>query len=232
MNATSPLDSLRPRSPLLPAATALAALSAGGNLSAAIVHFTATPGQTTIAYPSGNHLFVDLDGGVTAIGSGSPTPGTDITFTWGGGIPQNTLLRGSVSDYNFAKPLAIAGYEAKLPAGALIDSSANFNVFADMTRDGNGEWVAGGNGYFGFEIDVSNTPLYGWIHLDHVATGIVGGNDTLTLVDWAYDDSGAGITAGTVPEPAESAAVMAAAMLAGSAFMLRRRRQKLASRVA
>ena len=58
-----------------------------------------------------------------------------------------------------------------------------------------------------------NNALFGWIR-------ITGGPDTgipATIVDWAYDDSGAGILtgAGIVPEPSSFALGCLAAGVAG-----------------
>ena len=53
--------------------------------------------------------------------------------------------------------------------------------------------------------------------------GIGAVNNTVTVYDFAYEDTGAAILAGAVPEPSETAAV-AAVLLAGGAAHYRRRR--------
>ncbi len=44
---------------------------------------------------------------------------------------------------------------------------------------------------------------------------------SVTLTDWAYDDTGAKITAGAIPEPSVTSLMMAAMVVGGAA--LRRR---------
>ncbi|MEY4488499.1 MAG: hypothetical protein RIQ79_1007 [Verrucomicrobiota bacterium] len=219
------------RNPLLPAATALAAFSGAGVASASIVYFTPTPGQETATY-NVSRLFIDVDGGGSEVSNdGAGLPGYDISFQWGGGIPQNTLLSSSFNDIINTKPVVTPSSGAsKLSAGAVIDAVSDFGALSgDLTRAGGGDWFGGGGGYYGFEMNANGVPFYGWIQLNYFATGILGGPDTLTVIDWAYEDSGAPIAAGSIPEPAESAAIMAGAVLAGSALMMSRRRQRLAA---
>jgi hypothetical protein len=90
-------------------------------------------------------------------------------------------------------------------------------------------WGGGGtsSGYLGFSFlnGATNDPNYGFVEINY--------NDdanTLELVRFAYDDTGAGILAGAsltaVPEPSTTAAVMA--LVAGSAALFTARRRRAA----
>jgi hypothetical protein len=89
--------------------------------------------------------------------------------------------------------------------------------------------IDGANHFVGFVLNPGGAPLYGWLSVMHIG-GNGDGNGKVN--SWAYDDSGAGITAGqttAIPEPASAAAV--AALLAGSAAVWKRRRQKFEAAV-
>ncbi|MDQ6630679.1 MAG: PEP-CTERM sorting domain-containing protein, partial [Verrucomicrobiota bacterium] len=54
------------------------------------------------------------------------------------------------------------------------------------------------NAYMGIKFNTSTaTGLFGWIRIDAGPTA----GFPATIVDWAYENSGAGISAGAVPEP-------------------------------
>ncbi len=116
------------------------------------------------------------------------------------------------------------GYVSKLSAGKLIDNSATFAEDASIhlslyfAGSYHGPWAGGGNGYIGMR-DISGN--YGWANVTYVQ------GTSLTLYGLAYDDTGAGIQAGAVPEPADAA--LLGALVAGSAAaMAARRKRKLA----
>ena len=73
----------------------------------------------------------------------------------------------------------------------------------------------------GVKFNVSSTPLYGWIR--------IAGGSTLgfpaTIVDWAYENSGAGIRtgAGVIPEPGS---VALGCLAAGAAGLVAWRKRK------
>lgn len=81
---------------------------------------------------------------------------------------------------------------------------------------------AGGDNYIGFQFN-SSSPLYGWarIEIDLGNAGV--GDETLTIAEWAYEDSGGDILVGAVPEPS-SFALMAAGAAGVLAWKRRRRK--------
>jgi hypothetical protein len=75
--------------------------------------------------------------------------------------------------------------------------------------------------------------LYGWIHLSFSITGGVGTDPnfgpTLTIHDFAYDDTGAPLAAGAVPEPATAVSTGLAALALGAAGLRRWRKARPAA---
>jgi hypothetical protein len=109
--------------------------------------------------------------------------------------------------------LADGFYLEKLDEGTLIGPGDPFASFPEynynMIRSlySESEWT-GSEGYFGFEYNPTGSqPLYGWGRLN-----LAPDNSVLTFVDWAYENSGAAIRAGQVPEPG-TAVLLASALL-------------------
>jgi len=90
----------------------------------------------------------------------------------------------------------------RLGAGTVIDASLNyFNGAAGSSAhmgNGAGQFASGSEGYLGFRFTENDAdgPYFGWMRVVFSNTGGAG-----TIVDWAYDNSGAPIAAGVVPEP-------------------------------
>ncbi len=87
---------------------------------------------------------------------------------------------------------AEAGTVDELPAGTMIDSSSSFMASTNAyfsSGDGAGIWGTNDTAYFGFSFTPATTPLYGWGRMTRNGT-------ELTLVDWAYDVTGAPISVG------------------------------------
>ncbi len=115
---------------------------------------------------------------------------------------------------------------APLTAGTVVDSSLNLAASAGGIL---GVGIPDGQtGYLGFMFDPNSTagfdtttPIdYGWLEM--TVDSVNGGK----IVAWAYEDSGASITVGAVPEPS-SLALLAAGAVGVNA--LRRRRSVLAA---
>lgn len=125
---------------------------------------------------------------------------------------------------------------ARLSFGATIDNTAAWSGGGDYRvwkAENSSAWGVGNEvgaitGYVGFRFTpVSGGQLkYGWAQLTVNATGLSGGVATVTLVDYAYEDSGTAIQAGVtaIPEPSAVALVMGAASL----LALRKRRRQAA----
>ena len=93
--------------------------------------------------------------------------------------------------------------------GDTIDGSDSFTSSQVST-------TATGSTYYGFSL-LGGQTLYGWMKVSLDAS-------SGSVEQWAYEDSGAPIQVGAVPEPASAAAL--AALLAGSAAAMKRRRRE------
>jgi hypothetical protein len=123
----------------------------------------------------------------------------------------------------------------KITGGTVIGTSStlmgeNSAAYLD-TSYSQGNWAGGGSGYLGFSFlnGATDETNYGFVEINY--------NDdanTLELVRFAYDNTGAGILAGAsltaVPEPSTTAAVMA--LVAGSAALFTARRRRAAQTAA
>lgn len=114
-----------------------------------------------------------------------------------------------------------------LNAGQLIGPGNSFVSFVSMFQSGQMEsvvnFVSGTTTYIGFRFTPAGTTLYGWAEVTLTNGGNFG---AFTLHSWAYDDTGAAITAGqtsAIPEPASIATGLGA--LAMGAAALRRKRR-------
>jgi len=211
------------------------ALAAIPSADAAIIHTDA--GNLTFALDS-QCLWVDMgtggSPGAAAVGVHNhynPTvasPSFYLWFRYSGGRPEwvsNDAAfppgPGRVFD-GVNNSVAINGnYVRLLNVGDTVDSSlymqSNYKPF--RTSGNNTPWMPGTTGYIGVEFNTNTTPLFGWVQISYNI------DQSVTVHDFAYESTGAGIT--IVPEPSSYAAL--AGLLAGSAALYRRRRQKLAA---
>ncbi len=137
--------------------------------------------------------------------------------------------RDSIIDYfffagNVANPLRHLEHTV---SGSRPMGGGNQNVYLENgSFVGDPYWGNGGasSGYLGFSFlnGTTNQTNYGFVELDYNDAA-----NSLTLVRFAYDNTGAGILAGAelsaIPEPSTTAALMALA--AGAVVLLARRRQ-------
>ena len=120
-----------------------------------------------------------------------------------------------------------SGKAANLADGTLISSASSFSgtMPAGTGFYGGVNIPTGQTGYIGFRFDPNGVAgvqtWYGWMRIS------VGSNVSPTsngnVIDWAYDNTGAGIQAGVVPEPSSIALL---AMGAAGLLALRRCRAK------
>ncbi len=158
-------------------------------------------------------VYLDVDA-ITV--SASEVPGWDIDAFFGGEAFGNSAdfqpVRQSVANNS-----AIV----RLYFGDIVDATDIFATTAagSSTHIGNAadQFASGAEGYLGFSlIDNSDAgPYYGWMRVNFSNSGGTG-----TLIDWAYDNSGAPITVGVVPEPASITLLGLGAV----ALVLRRRK--------
>ena len=99
--------------------------------------------------------------------------------------------------------------------GTLAYAPEAFLVVVDVVSPG---WSAGSTGYAGFNFDVGGTTLYGWMQVEFDVDGL-----GFTVLQWAYDDTGAPISVSDSPEP--STGILLGLGLAGIAAVVRKRRR-------
>lgn len=142
--------------------------------------------------PEGEYL--RLDTGATA----GTLPGDWETAPWinpffgGVAVANSPLIRLVVTGPNQMLNLA---------PGTEIGAGSNFEagegVSSTHVGSGAGQFQLGVSGYVGFEFQttIGGPIYYGWFGIEINNTGAG------RIIDWAYDDSGAAIAAGFVPEP-------------------------------
>jgi hypothetical protein len=161
----------------------------------------------------GSSFIPSTSGAGPAEGLNTLLPGWDVNFYKGTTSLKWWYNAGAYAVYNAAH------HVAALDPGVMVDGSSTLGTWQTMTPE-----FAGTTAFMGIEFaNASDQELYGWIR-------ITGGGTTgipATIVDWAYDDSGAGILtgAGTIPEPSS----FALGCLAAGAFGLAAWRKRKAA---
>jgi len=199
-----------------------AALMAPSEANASIVY----SGTQNLSVPTTNAMggiYIDLtkpgsffipstSGGGAAEGLNTLLPGWDVNFYKGSaGTLRWYYNTGVEAVFNASSRVAA------LNAGVLVDGSSALGTYQTMVPE-----YADATAFMGLKFfDSSNNPLYGWIRVS-------GGPTTgfpATIVDWAYEDSGAGILTGAtmVPEPSSVALGCLAAGAAGLAAWRKRK---------
>ena len=175
------------------AATALGASALADNASATIIYdpaVNAAPGDTFSidGSASGEIELISLAVGM-GMGMGMGM-GVDLTLeapTATGSTAQLSVFSSGGTDYL-----------TFLAAGDTVDASLGFASEAFM-RDQptiNPAWSPGATGYAGFVFDNGGGPYYGWLQVELDVSG-----RDFTVLQFAYDDTGNSIEAGTNPEP-------------------------------
>jgi len=153
-------------------------------------------------------LFVDFSTGTTSSVSGEPN---DILFDFAGNPEKPAISR--YGEYTIA---TTGNYVARYDAADALNFT-NTTTSARFESDSpNGPWAGGATGYAAVQNLVTSKEI--WLHIDYDDA-----NNTLTLLSFAYTDASDNMTAGQIPEPAQTAALMA--VIAGSAAAFRRRRR-------
>ena len=188
------------------------ALSAGTNANAAIVVDAGTYNGAApvfdivinpVSYTGANAFDLDNDG-VQDVRLG--TGGYNTAFADDGDVDAGTVFTGSGEAFNYATAFA---------PGAVIDGSATeAGVFFGAQVLNSSTFTSGG--YLGIQ---TSQGYFGWMDL-LIEPGAAGGNTRITVRGWAYDDSGAAIQAGAVPEP--TSLMLLAAGAVGTAVRRRR----------
>jgi hypothetical protein len=195
-----------------------------------------------------NMLGIDVDGGGTDLrlglrylldpdtGSGHGTSGVALIFG-SGGLVAGAFEQGTGSQksnpvaLDFAGGVSIGATAFASPGGGILFGDIYRITFdpagPSFLPDGAGlygRWNLGSSTIAGFRLGTLMNPQFGWVRLRVDDQDMNGFPDRITAVDWAYDDSGAAIQAGAVPEP--SSLGLLAAGAAGITAMRRRSRSK------
>ncbi len=178
----------------------------------------------------------------TTITSDSSTPGNVAWNIDGLGAVEanlnNTVNGGSIYIKNITVGSA-AGFGVVtngfnlipgLASNQPIGSADNFSSSVDSVFYGGGLFSVSNISsvvatYIGFKFNPEGTELYGWANVTFTQEGNWG---TITITEWAYDDTGASIltgATGAIPEPANFAVGLGALAL-GAAGLRRRRRAR------
>lgn len=136
-------------------------------------------------------------------------PGWDVNFYKGSVGLRWYYNTGVLGVFNGANHVAALG------AGVMVDGSSSLGTWQTMYPE-----YTSTTAFMGVEFfDASNNPRFGWIRI----TGGAASGIPATIVDWAYENSGAGILTGVVPEPSSLALGCLAAGAAGLAAWRRRK---------
>lgn len=188
-------------------------LAMAGAADAAIIYSGVL--NTGVNFTDGNNATVNLDGG-----------SIDATFNF---FTAGFTHKATVIGFGFA---GTYGSQAlKLSSGALIDAALNFKSQANLISvtsylSNFGPWAISDTAFLGLFTDQNN---FGWIRIHFGDTDSDGLPDDMTIIDYAYEDSGGGIRAGdtgtaSIPSPAPLALLAAGAV--GIGAMRRRRSPK------
>ncbi len=159
-------------------------------------------------------VYVDIDNGSI---STTPSAGWDVNFFFGGlGIAASTYfqparvgtrIEDTVVEYELTDGIN----------GSLLFAGAQETGSSDHLGPGVNQFHDGVEGYVGFMFTKNDNsgPYYGWMRVTLTANTPGG-----VISDWAWEDSGAAISAGVVPEPGGVTLLVLGAM----GMVLRRRR--------
>ena len=196
-------------SSLIPAALAILAITSGAS-SAAVIYSGPQNVSVTNSFTS---VYIDVD---ALVAQSSETPGWDVDVFFGGEAFGN-----SPSFQPVRQTIANNSAIVRLYFGDVVDSTDIYaSTAAGSTTHIGGsadQFASGADGYLGFRlIDNSSVgPYYGWMKVNFSNTGDMG-----TIIEWAYDNTGSGISVGAIPEPATYSLLGIATV----AWVLRRRR--------
>jgi len=223
-------------------APADAAIISSSSLSGTVISWNQTPSVTVSSLPGSGGFKIST----RATANGGPEGGgstgfVGVVIAWEGA--GNGKFQHSGSGINQAY-LALKDFPVNAGAFTAPEAFANVNLGAvsfssssgfSAINTGNAAF-SGSSKYLLFRFtNLSTTQVnFGWIELTNATTGFTGELTSLysvTLGQWAYDDSGAEILAGQVapvPEPATATLAMGGALVAGAAGLRRWRKQRAA----
>jgi hypothetical protein len=159
----------------------------------------------------GSSFIPTTSGSGPADGLNTLLPGWDVNFYKGSSALKWWYNTGVYGVFNASHHVAALG------AGVMVDGTSLLGTYQTMTPE-----FTGVTAFMGIEFpDASNNERFGWVRI----TGGASSGIPATIVDWAYEDSGAGILTGAtvVPEPSSLALGCLAAGAAGLAAWRKRK---------
>lgn len=224
-------------------APADAAIISSSSLSGTVISWDQTRSVTVNSLPGSGGFKIST----RATANGGPEGGgssgfVGVVIEWEGAGNGNFQRGGSYINQAYLAPkdfpVNAGAFTAPAPFANVnlgaVSSSGSSSGFS-ATNTGNAAF-SGSSKYLLFRFtNLSTTQVnFGWIELTNATTGFTGELTSLysvTLGEWAYDDSGAQILAGQVvpvPEPATATLAMGGALVAGAAGLRRWRKQRAA----
>lgn len=230
------------------AATVGATVALASGAQAAII---ASPANINVAVPvttTGTpRVYFDFDTLTVRTGTTAPT-GSDLSLldilstTASGYFKYNRLFAigtttttGSVLS---AQTTNQVGNTANFAAGTTVNSASPFHQYGALAQHfyssggavyNYGNFTTTGTSYLGFDfVNAAGVTDYGWMQVTFNAANYAANQSALTVVRYAYDNTGAPIATGAVPEPNEMALGCLAAGATGLAVWRRRRTEKAA----
>ncbi|GDX97495.1 hypothetical protein LBMAG47_31600 [Planctomycetia bacterium] len=217
-------------------APADAAIISSSSLSGTVISWNQTPSVTVSSLPGSGGFKIST----RATANGGPEGGGSsgffgVVIAWEG-AGNGKFQRGG----SYLNQAYLAPKDFPVNAGAFTAQEAFANVnlgnlsYGGLSNSGNAAF-SGSSKYLLFQFTNLSTTNFGWIELTSATTGVTTGEPkslySVTLGQWAYDDSGAQILAGQVvpvPEPATATLAMGGALVAGAAGLRRWRKQRAA----
>lgn len=194
-----------------------------------------TSANVTLAFSDSKFLFVDMgtggQPGAAALGpqnqslSTVSSPSFYLFFRYNSGRPEwVSNNQTTFSGNNQVSHASVGNYVGLLALGApinnLLSLQGNYTPFRVSGANGT-VWTPGTSGFIGVKFDTTTSPLFGWVQVSYNA------DQSISVIDFAYEASGGAILAGAVPEPSTSS-LLVTGLLAGSAALYLRRRKSAA----
>jgi hypothetical protein len=194
-----------------------AGMLAAGSADAAIIYSGLLNQSVTV----GSSYAIDFDGFF----------GTDLTFSVVDFGSRFDARSSAASGFGVADNTA-DGTPTNFASGDLIDGGSKYTgsstktLAAYDTTDGafiDGNFPANATGFLGFVLSGNN---FGWVRLSF--GGTLDATTGFTVIDWAYDNTGAAIRAGQTTSAVPGAGALAALAVGASGLRGRRSRERAA----
>ncbi len=178
--------------------------------------------------PTSTGAFINLSSftySTTAAGAQGGDTAAPLLNLWGTTAARAWLYPTSSTVNRFVST-ATGNFPLELALNAPIDAAATYGTSATpsaLTVATGTQWAPSSTGYLGFKFLNGATTEYGWALISVPAAGPTAA-DPIRLLGVAYENTGAGITAGAgaVPEPTSVAALAVGAVGAAAAWRRRK----------